>query len=207
MYQNKYDEKKPDTVLKKRPKLAALILSLLVLVVFITGTTTAYLVSKPEPVINSMTPAKVSCQVTESFNGTTKRNVNVTNTGDIPAYIRVKLISYRVNGDGKQIGGLAPVPDFTPGKNWVEHEGFYYYTLPVDPGKQPADPDDQTVAYHLIDSITLTGSYDDADGGKQVIEVMAEAIQALGKGSSGKTPTQLAWGVTISKGSVAAYKG
>ena len=35
------------------------------------------------------TPSQVSCEVTENFNGTTKSNVNVTNTSDIDAYIPV----------------------------------------------------------------------------------------------------------------------
>lgn len=51
-------------------------------------------------------------------------------------------------------------------------------------------------------AIALTGSYDDADGGKQVIEVMAEAIQSGPADAVGKS-----WGVSISKGSVTAYEG
>ena len=49
----------------------------------------------------------------------------------------------------------------------------------------------------LIDQITLTRSYDDADGGKQVIEVMAEAIQ-----SQPARAVQQAWGVTVSDGTL-----
>ena len=49
----------------------------------------------------------------------------------------------------------------------VDDEGYYYYTQPVAPGGQPAAD--------LIGSpgISLEDSYEDADGGKQVIEVMA----------------------------------
>lgn len=46
----------------------------------------------------------------------------------------------------------------------------------------------------------MTGSYTDADGGKQVIEVMAEAIQAEPARAVGE-----AWGVTITEGNVAPY--
>ena len=52
----------------------------------------------------------------------------------------------------------------------------------------------------LIGSITLKGSYDDADGGKQVIEVMAEAIQSQPDRAVGQ-----AWGVTITEGKVEPY--
>ena len=55
-------------------------------------------------------------------------------------------------------------------------------------------------ATDLIDSINLKDKYDDADGGKQVIEVMAEAIQSEPAEAVGE-----AWGVTISAGSVTAY--
>ena len=66
----------------------------------------------------------------------------------------------------------------------MKHGDFYYYTLPVAPEKTPAA--------NLIDTITLTGSYNDADGGKQVIEVMAEAIQSLPT-----TTVTSVWPVTV----------
>ena len=164
-------------------KVGALLLSLLLLTVFAVGGTVAYLVTRTTPVQNTFTPATVSCKVKEDFNGTVKKNVNVQNTGDTYAYIRVKLVTYRVNASGQHIGGTATVPGFTPGANWVLHnDGFYYYTLPVAPNEKPASD--------LIgnDGIKLEGEYSDADGGKQVIEVMAEAIQ-----SSPASAVQQAW--------------
>ena len=53
----------------------------------------------------------------------------------------------------------------------------------------------------LIDSLTLTGSYNDADGGKQALEIMAEAIQSAPEEAAGQ-----AWGVTITPGRVARYQ-
>lgn len=174
-----------------------LVVSVLVLLLAVAGGTLAWLTAQTDGVVNTFTPAQVSCEVTENFDGTTKSNVNVENTSNIPAYIRVKLVTYRVNEDGQHIGGTATIPDFTPGTNWVEHDGYYYYTLPVAASGTPDIP--------LINEagINLTGSYDDdADGGKQVIEVMAEAIQ-----SSPAEAVGTAWGVTISEGSVTAYSG
>lgn len=146
-----------------------LVVSLLALLLVVAGGTLAWLTAQ-DSVSNTFTPAHVSCEVTEKFDGETKSNVNVKNTSDIDAFIRVKLVTYRVKDNGDHIGGTVEIPDFDLGTNWVEHDGFYYYTLPVAPGKAPATD--------LIDSITLKDSYDDADGGKQVIEVMAEAIQS-----------------------------
>ncbi|MGN0965615.1 MAG: hypothetical protein ACI4O6_09685 [Dysosmobacter sp.] len=192
MYHGKHLAKKSSGRKLKRCKTGALILSLLLLVTAAVGGTVAYLLTQTEPVANTFTPSHVTCEVTESFGGTVKKNVNVTNTGDTDAYIRVKLVTYRVNDKGEHIGGTAEIPSFTPETNWVEHSGYYYYTLPVAPNEKPA--------VDLISSITLEDSYTDADGGKQVIEVMAEAIQ-----SSPAKAVRESWGVSISKGSVTAY--
>lgn len=201
MYNGRFQAKQPQQ--PQRPvrrrkcrskKTGTLLFSLVLLLTMMIGGTLAYLTMKTDPIQNVFTPSHVSCTVTESFDGTTKRNVNVTNTSDIPAYIRVKLVTYRVNGSGEHIGGTATIPSFTPGTNWVEHGGYYYYTLPVDPSQKPATD--------LIGNsgISLIGSYDDADGGKQVIEVMAEAIQSVPA-----TAVQNSWGVTITPGKVADY--
>ena len=171
-----------------------MVLSVLLIVTMAVGGTVACVAAHCGPIQNSFKPSFVDCEVKESFNGTTKSEVNVQNTGDTEAYIRVKLVTYRVNDDGQHIGGVAEIPGFEPGANWKEFGGYYYYTLPVAPGEKPkAD---------LISSISLTGSYDDADGGSQVIEVMAEAIQSGPADAVGKS-----WGVSISEGSVTAYEG
>lgn len=173
-----------------------LVVSVLVLLLAVAGGTLAWLTANTGPVVNTFDPAQVSCAVTEDFNGTIKSNVNVTNTSDIYAYIRVKLVTYRVNAQNQHIGGTAEIPEFKPGEGWVKYGEYYYYTRPVAPDNNSPD-------IPLIDEtgIKLTGSYDDADGGKQVIEVMAEAIQSSPAEAVGKS-----WGVTISEGSVTAYK-
>lgn len=66
-------------------KPGALLLTLVLLALALTGATLAYLITHTDPVPNRFTPAHVSCNVTEDFDGTTKKNVNVTNTGDIDA--------------------------------------------------------------------------------------------------------------------------
>ena len=170
-------------------KATTVVISVLLLVTVMIGGTIAYLITATDPVENTFTPSQVSCSVTENFDGEKKTNVNVTNTSDIKAYIRVKLVTYRVNEQGQHIGGVAKIPAFTPGENWVKKDGYYYYKLPVDPGKQPENPLNSS-------AIVLVESYGDVDGGKQVIEVMAEAIQADGVDSAtGKTPVMIAWGV------------
>lgn len=158
------------TVKKGRKKVAVLLI-FMSLLVFAAGITTAYIIAMSEKTENTFLPSKVTCEVTEDFtDGIIKKNVSVTNTGDIPAYIRVKLITYRVNDEGDRIGGTAEISDFVCGSGWFLKDGFYYYSNLVGAG--------QKTATDLIgdDGITLQ-EYNDSDGGKQVIEVAAEAIQ------------------------------
>lgn len=176
---------------KGRGRLAMMVLSIVLLLGVAIGGTIAWLSTKTTSVTNTFTPAKVTCKVEENFDENTgvKTKVNVTNTGNIAVYIRVKLVTYRTNDTGQHIGGTAKLPEFTRGKNWVEKDGYYYYTLPVAPGQQPDT--------NLAEKMTLTASYKDADGGKQALDVMAEAIQ-----SEPEKAVADAWGVKIAQGSV-----
>ena len=165
----------------------ALALSVVFLLVLAGGSTLAWLSAQSVEAENIFTPSQVTCKVTEEFDKETgvKTNVNVRNTGDTEAYIRVKLVTYRTNADGAHIGGVAELPEFTLGENWVKHDGYYYYTLPVAPGASPVA--------NLTDSMTLVASYQDADGGSQAIDVMAEAIQSIPADAVRKV-----WGVSVS---------
>ena len=179
---------------KGRGRQAMIFLSIVLLLALAVGGTLAWLSTKTTPVTNTFTPAEVNCKVEEDFDENTgvKTNVNVTNTGNIAVYIRVKLVTYRTNDSGQHIGGTAQLPKFNLGENWVEYGGYYYYTLPVAPGKEPAA--------NLADRMTLEKSYKDADGGKQALDVMAEAIQSEPEKAVGE-----AWGVQIAPGKVTAY--
>ncbi len=176
---------------KRRGRMATVVLSLILLLALAVGGTIAWLNARTPEVTNTFTPATVTCEVEEEFDKNTgvKTDVNVKNTSDIDVYIRVKLVTYRTNDAGQHIGGTAELPAFTLGENWVEKDGYYYYTLPVAPDKTPAA--------NLADKMTLTASYDDADGGKQALDVMAEAIQ-----SAPEEAVADAWGVQIAPGSV-----
>lgn len=177
MYKGRYEGKHRKTAAPARGRslrtgrLTTMVIATVLLLALTIGGTLAWLSTKDGPITNTFTPSKVTCEVTENFDGVTKSNVNVTNTGDTDAYIRVKLVTYRTNDQGKHIGGTAILPTFTLGKNWVKYGDYYYYTKPVAPNQKPET--------NLADSMTLTGSYSDTDGGKQAIDVMAEAIQSV----------------------------
>ncbi len=179
-----------------RSRMIMMIAAAALLLTMAVGGTMAWLSAKDTPIVNEFQPSKVNCEVTEDYDKdqNVKSQVNVKNTGDTRAYIRVKLVTYRTNDAGEHIGGTAEVPTFTPGEKWKFYDGYYYYTLPVAEGGSPATD--------LADKIQLTMDYKDADGGHQALDVMAEAIQS----EPGKAVGE-AWGVSIAEDSVTAYTG
>lgn len=149
-------------------KLVILVLALALLSGSVLGTL-AYLSAVSDQVTNTFSAGKVTNNPTEEFDGTTKSSIIIENKGNIPVFIRVRLVTYRVDDEGKHIAGEATVPDFTPGTDWFREGDFYYY-------KNAVAVDGKT-SNLLGTSITLR-QYTDADGGKQVIEVISESIQS-----------------------------
>lgn len=189
------DSKKRRKSTASRKVIVLAIAVVLLLSATVTGTL-MYLVSKMTVVTNTFEPATVTCEVQENFDGTVKKDVTVKNTSNIDAYLRVKLVTYRVNDKGERIGGTATIPSFTLGEGWFEKDGFYYYNTPVAPGETPKT--------NLIGNTGITlVKYTDADGGRQVIEVIAEAIQSV--------PTSVVkeyWNVTVdANGVISAPSG
>ena len=193
MYKGRYEGKHRKTAAPARGRslrtgrLTTMVIATVLLLALAIGGTLAWLSTKDAPIQNTFLPTNVTCKVTESFdrsNGV-KSNVNVKNTGTINAFIRVKLVTYRTNDQGQHIGGTASLPEFTLGANWVKYGDYYYYTKPVAPNQKPET--------NLTDSMTLIGSYMDTDGGKQAIDVMAEAIQSVPEAA-----VKAAWGAGFS---------
>ena len=184
MYRDKHEAWRSEKTARKG-RLNATIISVVLILTLAVGGTIAFLSTKTDPVVNTFNPSQVTCSVEENFDGTTKTNVNVENTGDIPAFIRVKLVTYRTNDQGQHIGGTASLPAFTLGTGWVKCGDYYYYTCPVAPGATPADS--------LAEVIKLTENYTDVDGGHQSIDVIAEAIQA-----GPEAAVKAAWGDNFS---------
>ena len=182
---------------RKLRKPVKVILSFLLIFTVTVGGTLAYLSTQTNDVVNTFTPSHVDCKVEEVFENNVKSAIKVQNTSDIDAFIRVKLISYRVNDEGKQIGGLAVIDDFNLGVGWFEYDGFYYHkALVAANDSNPDTYDDMTMNLLTDDTSISLKSYEvtteDPDGGKQVIEVMAEAIQ-----SKPNAAVEQAWKVTV----------
>ena len=191
MYKGKYEDKHREEAAApanektlRAGRVTAIVMATVLLLALAIGGTVAWLSTKSASITNTFTPSQVACEVTESFDGTVKSNVNVKNTGDTQAFIRVKLVTYRTNDKDQHIGGTATLPDFTLGADWAKYGDYYYYKKPVEPNQKPKA--------NLTDSIPLTKNYNDADGGHQAIDVMAEAIQSVPQDA-----VQEAWGLLI----------
>lgn len=155
-------------------KSALIVICLAVVLCCGIGGTLAYIVTQTRSIKNMFTAAKVDQNIEESYDGTIKSSITVTNMGDTGVYVRVKLISYRVDKSGATIGGKTEISKFTLGNDWVKIGECYYYKKPL---LKNAD-----VTSNLLGTSIELKDYSsddkDADGGKQVIEVLSEAIQA-----------------------------
>ena len=170
----------------KKARRKVLLIFCLCLALFLAmagGVTLALLKQASQPVVNEFSSGDVGCEIDETFNGTEKTSVKIKNTGTVPVYVRIKIVSYWINEDGVVVADAQPVPDFSLGEGWLDGgNGTYYYALPIEAGQKTGD---------LIASgskITLTSK----DGLRQVVDILAEVIQAAPKDA-----VQSAWGVTV----------
>ena len=172
---------------RKLPKrLIFIIVAALITVACATGGTLAYIFTGTPSVENSFEPVHVTCKVLEEFDGQTKSDVKIKNTGDISAYIRATFVVMWVAEDGSVLS-TAPVKgtdySLTLGSSdWVVgSDGFYYYTRPVASGESTGT---------LIESISLSGI---APSGYSLnVHVAATAIQ-----STPASAVSGAWGVQV----------
>ena len=173
------------------------LLAIVMVIGAVVGTTVAFLITNTGPVENKFAYASVSCEVKEDFNGNTKENVQITNTGTTDAYIRA---TYVVNWVDSATGNIvASVPkgySYTltenPDGQWTKAsgDGYFYYLKPVAPkASTPGSLLNCTVTYPDNNpEYTLS------------VKILATAIQS----TPAKAVTE-AWDVTISQGSVTTY--
>lgn len=160
--------------MKRMKKKSLLLVAGIVLMLTIAiGGTIAYIVTNTTPVVNTFTPGEVPITIQETFDGTTKSDVYVTNNGNVSAYIRAKIIVTWKDKDGN-VSAIKPVlgTDYSmsTGGGWTgESDGFYYYSVFVGAGKSTG---------YLINSCTRIGT--PPEGYDLSVEIIAESIQAEG---------------------------
>ena len=142
--------------------------------------------TKTEPVENTFEYAKVSCEVTETFDMNAGRCVQVRNTGTIDAYIRATYVVNWVDALGNIVAsdpeGYSYSLTENPDSKWTKIGDYYYYLTPVA-------PNDST----LGNLLTCTATYPDNPEYTLSVEILAEAIQ-----STPENAVTNAWNVTVS---------
>lgn len=166
-------------------KLAILFIAVVMLIGAVVGSTVAFLVTETAPVENKYSYAKLSTEITESFDGATKSNVQIKNTGDTAAYIRATyVVTWR-----DMNGNVVPsVPDGysyklteNPDNTWKKIGDYFYYPTPVE-------PDSSTLGSLLKCEVNSTEHEYQLH-----VEILASAIQ-----STPEDAVREAWGVTPS---------
>lgn len=168
--------------MNNKRKVLLIILAVL-LVATTVGTASAYMFKKSAPITNEFDPALVDCSVSMTKNGDTIESIQITNTGSIDAYLRIRIVTYWVNANGEIVYKPSSELNISTRSDWLRgSNNTFYYPSPVAPAGQ---------LFLLADGFAFELAVED-DGTKQVIQVFGEAVQAL--------PTSSvinAWGVKI----------
>lgn len=156
--------------------------AILVVALVLCGTVLAYMFRQTEYEDNSFTPANVSCEVAEEFDGVQKKSIKVQNTGNIDAYLRVRLVSYWVDSAENIVAKPSPMPEITLAEGWIKgSDNTYYYPTAVAQNGFTGEL--------LSEPILLEKN---ENGYLQVVEVFAEAIQ-----SKPANAVQTSWNVSM----------
>ncbi len=133
--------------------------------------------------------SSVSCAVYEKFDnseitgnnknknkGETIGEIKLENTGNIPAYMRFKIISYWEDYDGSIVSEPSEIPNIVLNEeNWIKNsENTYYFKSVVEPGEKTANA--------LRESFTLKNKkIEDGSYIYQVVQIIPEAMQYIVK--------------------------
>ena len=166
---------------------AILFMAIIMLIGAVIGSTVAFLITNTGPVENKFAYASVSCEVKEDFNGNTKKDVQITNTGSTDAYIRATYVVNWLDAQGNIVASVPEGYSYTltgnPDSKWTKgNDGYFYYLSPVAPDKSTPGS-----------LLTCTATYPDNPEYTLSVEILAEAIQ-----STPESAVADAWGVTVS---------
>lgn len=165
----------------KRRKQQNLIIAIVVIICSIISCVTfAFVFTNTEPVENTFTDAYVACDVLETFDGTTKSDVIIKNTGEVQSYIRAKVVVTWMSADETKVTALKPVDDTDyvityanetgAATNWEKGaDGYWYYKIPVNVGDETEN---------LIESCSLKDGVIAPDGYYLSVEIVASSIQS-----------------------------
>lgn len=177
---------------KLNKRAVMLLVSLVVLVVASVGATLAYLIAATDPVENTFTPAKVSCDVVELFENNVKKDVRIQNTGNTEVFIRAAVVVTWKNDKG-EIYAATPQENsdytitFNSNNDWFEgNDGFWYHRTEIAPCTHVGDQGHSgCMTGVLINSCAPVA--DRAPSGYYLsVEIVASAIQSAPDSVVGK---------------------
>lgn len=162
-----------------------LLAAVIVLLAGAVGGTWAFLVAQSEPVQNNFTYAHVRCTIDEKFENGVKSDVQIQNTGDIPAYIRARIVVTWKDANGNVSAVPVKNTDYTIAFNetdWTQQGDYWYCKTAVNPnGFTP----------ELITECKKTDNANVPDDYDLSVEILADAIQ-----SEPANAVKEAWGYT-----------
>ena len=184
-----------------------LLTAIVLLVLSAVGTSLAFIFMKTNDLQNGFDPAVVSCAVVENgfdpaengnVNVAIKEDVQIKNTGNTQAYIRVSIVYTWKTADGTKVYASKPIEDedyqivFAENSGWnLGSDGYYYYESPVNKNEMTSI---------LISSVEqLEDGPIGSDGAQYYlsVEILASAIQ-----STPETTVIDRWGVSVNNGKI-----
>ena len=126
---------------KYNKKQLGLLISIILIATVTVGGTLAWLIDHTDAVTNTFEPTEVTCVIDETMNmkANEKTDVKVTNTGDVDAYIRAKVVVTWQNNDGEVLSVLPKAGEdyeiIYTASDWdtAASDGYFYYTKAVHP--------------------------------------------------------------------------
>lgn len=145
--------------------------------------TNAWLLDSTQEEVNVFVPGTVTTEVEEEFDGETKENVYIKNTGNIDAYIRAAVIAVWKTEEGDISGtpvSSVDFPELPVLTGWFKgDDGFYYHKEMVAPG---------ALTSKLIGTFVMPVK----EGLMFELQIIASGIQA----DPPKAVTE-SWGITV----------
>ena len=162
-------------------KRSLLVTITIVLVVLVTmGGVAAFFILQSQPITNTFVGGNTGCRITETVTGNVKKSVLLTNDGNFPVYVRVRLVTYWQTPEGAPAAKAAPELKLETTSDWVRYGDCYYYVSPLQ-GSASVEL--------LAKSLQMET---DGEGNIQVIDILAEAVQSSPSDAISQT-----WGRTV----------
>ena len=183
-----------------KSKKLLIILTVVLLAIAGVTTTVAYMFKNTNLFVNIFDDPYVMCSVQEVYDpeSGSKSSIKVKNTGNVDEFLRVRLISYWVDGDNNVVGKPSVMPTVSYDSTyWIKgSDDTYYYKSSV--AKNVVTEHDLLTAPITLQTSTFTVD-GEAETVYQVVEIIPEAIQSRPAKAASE-----AWGVTTSGTSITA---